>query len=158
MWILIADFLLIRFSVRPQSVLAMRNRRFRVSVLIAYRRGMRASGPKLVKALKKARVTDARRHLFLCLGPDCCAPEAGEATWEYIKQRTKELDLPVMRTKALCFRLCHSGPWLVIYPEGIWYAKVTPKRFERIVQEHLLGGKPVTKWIAAINPLEDLKR
>ena len=119
---------------------------------------MRASDPKLRKALKKARVIDARRHLFLCLGPDCCAPEAGQATWEYIKQRTKELDLPVMRTKALCFRLCHSGPWLVVYPDGIWYAKVTPKRFERIVQEHLLGGKPVTKWIAAHNPLEGMQQ
>ncbi len=98
-------------------------------------------------------MTDARRHLFLCLGPDCCAPKDGQKTWEYIKQRTKELDLPIMRTKALCFRLCHSGPWLVIYPEGIWYSKVTPRRFERIVQEHLLGGKPVKKWIAARNPL-----
>ena len=114
---------------------------------------MRALDPKLRKALKKARVADARRHLFLCLGPDCCAPEAGQKTWEYIKKRAKELDLPVMRTKALCFRICESGPWLVVYPEGIWYSKVTPKRFERILQEHLLGGKPVTKWIAARNNL-----
>ena len=64
----------------------------------------------------------------------------------------------MMRTKALCFRICHSGPWLVVYPEGIWYAEVTPKRFERIVQEHLLGGKPVTKWIAAHNPLSHRSR
>ena len=123
------------------------------SAMITYRCGMKALDPKLRKALKKARVTDARRHLFLCLGPDCCAPEAGQATWEYIKQRTKELDLPVMRTKALCFRLCQSGPWLVVYPDGIWYSKVTPKRFERILREHLLGGKPVSQWIAARNAL-----
>ena len=114
---------------------------------------MKALDPKLRKALKKAGVTNARRHLFLCLGPDCCAPEAGQATWKYIKQRTEELDLPVMRTKALCFRLCQSGPWLVVYPEGIWYAKVTPQRFERILQEHLLGGRPVSKWIGARNTL-----
>ncbi|HJT82511.1 MAG TPA: hypothetical protein VJ719_15050 [Chthoniobacterales bacterium] len=109
---------------------------------------------KLQKALSEVRVRDARRHLFLCLGPDCCKPEAGQETWAYIKRRTKELDLPVMRTKALCFRLCRSGPWLVVYPEGIWYCKVTPKRFERILQEHLLGGKPVSKWIAVCNPLD----
>ena len=109
--------------------------------------------PKLEKAFAKARVRTARRHLFLCLGPDCCKPDQGEATWEYIKKRTKEVDLEVMRTKALCFRICDSGPWLVVYPEGVWYSKVTPKRFERILQEHLLGGKPVEKWIAARNAL-----
>jgi (2Fe-2S) ferredoxin len=70
-----------------------------------------------------------------------------------MKKRAKELDLELMRTKALCFRICESGPWLVVYPEGIWYGKVTPRRFEKILQEHLLGGKPVTKWIMARNPL-----
>ncbi len=109
--------------------------------------------PQVEQGLRKAQVARATRHLFLCLGPDCCALEKGQATWEYIKQRTKELDLPLLRTKAACFRICHSGPWLVVYPEGVWYGKVTPKRFERIVQEHLLGGKPVEEWIAARNAL-----
>lgn len=108
---------------------------------------------KLEKGLTKAQVRTARRHLFLCLGPDCCKTNAGQATWDYIKKRTSELDLEVMRTKALCFRICQSGPWLVVYPDGVWYSKVTPRRFERILQEHLLGGKPVAKWIAARNPL-----
>jgi (2Fe-2S) ferredoxin len=109
--------------------------------------------PKLEKALTKAQVRTGRRHLFLCLGPDCCQPREGEATWDYIKKRTKELELEVMRTKALCFRICESGPWLVVYPEGIWYSKVTPQRFERILQDHLLGGKPVEKWVVARNAL-----
>ena len=68
---------------------------------------------------------------FLCLGPDCARSCDGEETWDYLKRQCKKLDLPVMRTKAGCFRICVGGPWLLIYPEGVWYGEVTPKRCER---------------------------
>jgi (2Fe-2S) ferredoxin len=58
-----------------------------------------------------------------------------------------------MRTKAGCFRICAGGPWLVVYPDGMWYGAVTPERFERILQEHLLGGVPVAEWLVARNDL-----
>lgn len=99
------------------------------------------------RGLEKAGVGDARHHLFFCLGPDCCATTAGEALWEFAKRRLRELGLPVMRTKAGCFRVCAGGPWLVVYPEGIWYAGVTPERLERILREHLRDGRPVNEWI-----------
>jgi (2Fe-2S) ferredoxin len=111
---------------------------------------------KIKKGLRKAGVAEAKRHLFLCLGPDCCDPRAGEKTWEFIKRRIKETGLKAMRTKAQCFRICTGGPWLVVYPDGIWYRGVTPARFERILQEHLLSDRPVKKWIAARNPLRDI--
>lgn len=110
---------------------------------------------EIEKGLRKAGVRTAQRHLFLCLGPDCCSPSEGEETWKYIKQRVKDLDLPVMRTKAQCFRICAGGPWLVVYPEGIWYGEVTPKRFERILREHLIDGTPVNEWIIARNHLSE---
>lgn len=78
----------------------------------------------------------------------------GEATWEYIKQRVRETGVPAMRTKAQCFRVCSGGPWLVVYPEGLWYGAVSPVRFERILQEHLLGGRPVAEWVQARNCLD----
>jgi hypothetical protein len=33
------------------------------------------------------------RHLFVCVGPDCVAPDVGEQTWEYLKKRLKQLNL-----------------------------------------------------------------
>lgn len=105
------------------------------------------------KTLDQIGLPAARRHLFLCVGPDCCATETGLGTWEHLKASLKDCPVPMMRTKAACLRLCHDGPWLVVYPEGIWYSQVSPERFDRIRREHLEGGVPVAEWVRAVQPL-----
>ena len=98
------------------------------------------------------------RHLFVCLGPDCVDPERGQETWDYVKRRMKELNLagpdgPAYRTKVSCFRICIGGPIAVVYPEGTWYRGVTPENAERILQEHIIGGREVSDLCFARNPL-----
>jgi (2Fe-2S) ferredoxin len=99
------------------------------------------------------------RHLFICLGPDCCASEVGDATWEYVKRRLKELNLAsgaestCYRTKVQCLRICIDGPIAVVYPEGAWYRNVTVENAERIIQEHLIGGRVVEELCFTRNPL-----
>jgi (2Fe-2S) ferredoxin len=40
-----------------------------------------------------------------------------------------------------------AGPIVVVYPEGTWYAGVTPELLERIVVQHLKQGRPVDEAV-----------
>lgn len=97
-------------------------------------------------------ITSATRHLFLCVGPDCCDPAVGEALWNVLKSEMRKLRVPALRTKAACFRICRAGPWLVVYPDGIWYGALNADKLRRILKEHIEEGRPIREWIAADMP------
>lgn len=92
------------------------------------------------------------RHVLVCTGGFCSSDRKGRSLYSLLAQLLQREGLlfgprRVKRSEAPCLGVCAGGPIVAVYPEGTWYAGVTPELLERIVVEHLRDGVEVTEAV-----------
>lgn len=91
-------------------------------------------------------------HVFVCTSCTlngqqrgfCFQNEAISIVQKFMDEiNERDLSGEVVLNNTGCFGICDKGPIVVVYPEGIWYGKVTVEDVERIFDEHFEGNTPV---------------
>ena len=101
------------------------------------------------------------RHVFVCINerpPDSpkgsCKARGGVEVRDRLKAELSARGLKhvVRANNAGCLDQCEHGVAIVVYPEQVWYGHVTPADIPEIVEEHLVGGRPVERLLLSDQP------
>jgi len=96
-----------------------------------------------------------RAHLLVCAGTGCvsCGSfKIKEALENEIRKRRLQDEVQVVATG--CNGFCERGPIVLVQPDGIFYQLLKVEDVPRLVEEHLLKGRPVKK-LMYVPPAED---
>ena len=95
-----------------------------------------------------------KRHVFVCTSGEYCPHDGSAEIHQMLKDGVKARGLKkdVRINNSGCLDQCGNGPMVVIYPEDVWYAGVTPEKARRILEEHLVGGRPVDDLVYRAAP------
>ena len=94
------------------------------------------------------------RHIFICCNRreagharGCCDPSGNEALQKAFKKALAErgINRRIRANKSGCLDHCEKGPTVVVYPDAIWYGRVTEADVNEIVDEHIVNGRPVER-------------
>ena len=107
--------------------------------LIAIRRAVQEQAEKI------AEHTKYRKQVLVCGGTGCTSSHSMKVI-EQLEASLKENHIDdVIVVKTGCFGLCALGPIMIVYPEGAFYAQMTPEHAKTVVEQHLKKGGHIVK-------------
>lgn len=111
-----------------------------------------ATMTKLRERAEKKKLASMQRHVLVCSGGDC---NDGKKVVKAIRKHSARAGIraDVTATRTSCLGICKQGVIVVVYPEGTWYADVDEDVAERLVAEHLVGGRVVEEHRFLTNTL-----
>ena len=117
-------------------------------------RDVAATAPSLGKP-GWSKIPEHGRQLFFCVGARCLH-RAAEPLYQHLRARMKQHRTlasgprRVMCARSSCLYPCNLGPLMTVHPDGVWYGDLTPERIDRIVDEHLVGDRPVEECVVHV--------
>ena len=97
-----------------------------------------------------------QRHVFICTNQrdpgdarGCCASKGAAEVAAAFKEKLYDRGFKrvVRPNKAGCLDQCARGVTVVVYPDAVWYGGVTPEDVDEIIEEHIVGGRPVERLV-----------
>jgi NADP-reducing hydrogenase subunit HndC len=103
---------------------------------------------KQIAEKENKKLSGYKAMLMTCTGTGCVSAK-GFDILETLKETLKEkgLDNDYMAVGTGCNGFCAAGPIVVVQPEGTFYQKLKKKDVAKIVESHLMGGKPVEELL-----------
>jgi NADH:ubiquinone oxidoreductase subunit F (NADH-binding)/(2Fe-2S) ferredoxin len=87
-------------------------------------------------------------HILICGGTGCVSSGSNDVFAEFVnKLQIGGLSDEVQIIKTGCFGFCEQGPIVKIYPDNVFYVRVTPEDVDLIVKEHVIKGRIVEKLL-----------
>lgn len=97
-----------------------------------------------------------QEHILIYVGAGTCGLAAGAGeTLEQIKYELEKRGVTAEITTVGCIGMCVREPLVDIQLPGqtrVTYGNVKPEMVGRIIDEHILGGKPVLEWVVGVVP------
>ena len=87
-----------------------------------------------------------RTKVLVCAGTGCISSNSyktAKALETEIEKQGLAQEVQVVKTG--CQGFCAEGPIVIVQPDGIFYRGVGPKHAPKMIEEHLLNGRPVEK-------------